>query len=445
MMGDGYWPQLADLQQRLQLTASEQHLALLGSWSCYRVSALHPRHFAGVALAASLQPWADTTKSSFLAAWTPLLESLRAVSGGFWQWPDMDCQRQAECLADFARQHPYCIASLPLPMQLFFARLFLLAEQTELYFHYRKCFVDRLGVEAGALAAEDLLSSMYRIAWANEQAEPDEAAAVAMHLRQRLAGQSADTLEFLDFARLYLPRTTSSYQSVGSLSEVDLNFAEALRGKRVAIVGPVDVGLASGAEIDCFDLVIRLSHRANNALVPRHFGSRTDIAYYVEDDLRCGSSENFLPVMVSLSFVVLAESCLRSFPWLEVLGERLRPRFEVGTYKRNPFLAGYPAAVQRVLMDVLRFAPAQVKVFNSDLYLSRRYGGNYFQPGEQDYSYYPGFALHDPLSNFLFMQRSWRGGWFEADSVLAGVLSLSVPDYQAAFIGVHGNLNRDDL
>lgn len=419
----------------MQEVAPEWRLSELANWSVYRSAGLHPRCFAGVDLAVS--GWPECLRKAFLACWRPLLECLKRVDGPFWRWPDAACQTRAERLADFVRAHPECLAGLPLPMELFFARLFLLAGQVDLYVRHRSGFVERARTWAGGelACADEMLPAMYRMAWANEQADPRQLGLLIETLRSSLAGQPEAHRGFLHLSHLYRERC-QDYELSANATADDASFAECIRDKRIAIVGPVDVGLESGLEIDSFDLVIRPTHRANNVLPHRQFGSRSDIAYYLEDDLSLGLPDNFLPSMRDLRFVVLAESCRQRFPWLSELGERLRTRFEIGI-RRNPFLVGYPTAIPRILIDVLRFAPAEVKVFNANLYLGRRYAGNYLQESGEPFSFYPGFTLHDPISNFIFLQRAWQGGWFKVDAVLAGILSLSAQEYQAAFYRVH--------
>nr|WP_156886307.1 hypothetical protein [Pseudomonas alcaliphila] len=377
-------------------------------------------------------------RKTFQACWNPLLEHLMCADGPFWRWPSEACQARAERLADFARSHPQCLSDLPLPMELFFARLFLLAGQVDLYWLHRANFVERAGKQDldTLIHADELLPAMYRMSWANEQADPEAHEFLMEELRLSLAEQPDPHRAFLHLSYLYQQRCPD-YELVADALSEEASFAQLIRGKRVAIVGPVDVGLANGAEIDNFDLVIRPTHRAGNALPHLQFGSRTDVAYYLEDDLSCGSPDDFLTVMRDLSFVVLAQSCLQRFDWLKELGERLRLRFEIGI-RRNPFLVGYPTAIPRILIDVLRFSPAEVKVFNCDLYLSTRYAGKYMQ--DSSFSFYPAFTLHDPMSNFIFMQRAWLGGWFQSDSVLDGILSLSTQNYQAAFSRVHADV-----
>lgn len=433
----------ADLVRRLQEVSPGQRLSELGSWSVYRCAGLHPRCFVGVDMAVAWSGWPECLRKAFLACWNPLQVSLEQAAGPFWRWPDKACQVQAERLADVVRTFPECLACLPLPIELFFARLFLLAGQLDLYWRHRASFVERAGLRDRETLerADETLPAMYRMTWANEQADPEQLVSLIEELGLSLAVQPEAHREFLHLSHLYRERCRDYELAMNTITTVnEAAFASSIRGRRIAIVGPADVGLESGPEINGFDLVIRPTHRAGNVLPQRQFGSRSDIAYYLEGDLSSSSPVQFLSAMRGLRFVVLADNCRQRFLWLNELGERLRTRFEIGI-RRNPFLVGYPAAIPRILMDVLRFSPAEVKVFNANLYLTTKYAGNYLQ--DASFSFYPGFALHDPVSNFNFMQRAWRGGWYEADSVLASILSLSVQEYQDTFSRVHRGPGMD--
>lgn len=73
----------------------------------------------------------------------------------------------------------------------------------------------------------------------------------------------------------------SASKSITS-GEKEQEFAKLVNGKNIAIVGPVDVGLMSGAEIDSYDLIIRFNHTSKSIYDSKKFGSKTDISYYTD-------------------------------------------------------------------------------------------------------------------------------------------------------------------
>ncbi|MCC5824602.1 glycerophosphodiester phosphodiesterase family protein [Alkalimonas sp.] len=201
------------------------------------------------------------------------------------------------------------------------------------------------------------------------------------------------------------------------------DFASYLHGKRVAVVGPVNVGLQQDAEIDAFDVVIRLNYRGVEPLTGNGAGSKTQVSYYANDVIRGeGSSESIRLAMQQLDWVVFdtesnqdkeftVANCRFNFPYRDF----------------NPLSKGVVNAIQKVILDLCLYQPACIKVFNANLWLSQSE-----IPG-----YHVGYARntvsrfiwHDPAANFLFMQNAWQNGIIEADPVLSQILSMSLNDY----------------
>jgi len=94
-------------------------------------------------------------------------------------------------------------------------------------------------------------------------------------------------------------------------------------------------------------------------------------------------------------------------------------------------LMGFASAVPRALLDILRFSPDQVKVFSTNLYTNINYCEGYFIKPYVDGvpNLLPGFSLHDPVSNFIFIQRLARTGRIDVDDVLKEVTAMDVETY----------------
>lgn len=206
-------------------------------------------------------------------------------------------------------------------------------------------------------------------------------------------------------------------------------FARLLEGKSVAVVGPIDVGLESGAEIESYDIVVRFNHRKVLRNDPSHFGTRTNVSYYISSDLPKVKNQTFIDVMNALDFTVIDEGSMKKAPWLSEVRSPIRPRLRAFQHTINPFLFGCPNGIQRVIMDMLRFNVKKIKVFNSNLFLDANYSGGY---RKKVFDPFPGFSLHDPVSNLIFLQRAYANGHFEADECLAEVLKLTPRAYVEA-------------
>lgn len=186
---------------------------------------------------------------------------------------------------------------------------------------------------------------------------------------------------------------------------VDDLMEKLVRGKRVAIVGPVDTGDQLGSVIDDYDVIVR--PRFNPEFVAQHtesMGSRTDIVYIngqdLEDDIpRMAQAveDGTLQMAVArpLSYHLHHE---RELPWLRFYRQDFGLHFH-----------GFALGLQRFAYDILQFAPAEIGIFNTDMYT----GTDAFASGyrdAKDIGFKPGSIMndlivnHDLLFDFKYMR-----------------------------------------
>lgn len=198
-------------------------------------------------------------------------------------------------------------------------------------------------------------------------------------------------------------------------------------GKRIAVVGPAS-GDGLGELIDSYDAVIRPRHTP--AGTPQDAGTRTDIAYYAGRDLLRDYQEisqaaqnGAFQLAVTRPFFIQAPALQQQWPaWL-------RPaRFEYGLYFR-----GAPQGIQRIIYDLLQFAPAEIAVFNADFYAGQAlaaegYRESYSAFGPQNQTN-DVVAMHDLAYEFRWTQRMLRAGLITAHGEAAQILGLSETAY----------------
>ncbi|TLP75561.1 hypothetical protein [Nesterenkonia sphaerica] len=202
--------------------------------------------------------------------------------------------------------------------------------------------------------------------------------------------------------------------------------SEVVEGKRVAVVGPVS-GDGLGELIESYDVVVRTRHAAAGG--DAEAGRRTDIAYYAGRDLL----RDFLEVSAAAESGVFQRAVTRPFfieaPSLQEWPQWLRPaRFEHGLYFR-----GAPMGLQRILYDLLQFQPAELAVFNADLYAGKAFAASgyrtsyaTFGPQNQTNDV---VIMHDLAYEFRWTARMHQAGLITAHGTTAEVLSLSEEDY----------------
>lgn len=218
--------------------------------------------------------------------------------------------------------------------------------------------------------------------------------------------------------------------------------AELVRGKRVAIVAPADTGDELGAVIDEYDAIVRPRFSPEFVAENKHrVGSRTDIAYVngkdLEDhlgDMQAAVEAGELKAAVArpLSYHRLRN---RELAWLRFY------RHELSLY-----FHGFALGVPRWVYDILQFEPAEICVFNSDMYT----GTDAFAAGyrdSRDYEFGPGSVLndlimsHDLKFDFKLLKQLQAAGILTAQGKSAEVLELS-PEAYVRTLEAGGALGR---
>jgi len=211
-------------------------------------------------------------------------------------------------------------------------------------------------------------------------------------------------------------------------SEEERAFAKFVEGRSIAMVGPVDVGLDNGAEIDRHDLVMRFNFLGMGSLSETSFGSRTDFSFYVENKLPRGTTSPETAVALnSLKYIVADYTHRPTDACFTGVDTPIRRRFPAGHPFANPLFKGTHNAIQRAIADLARFDTGPIKVFNSDLFISAKYATGYRDTSSEVLCM--GFTTHDPVSNSHFTRRMLEIGVISADARLTEILTASDEDY----------------
>ncbi|MCH6255233.1 glycosyltransferase family 29 protein [Puniceicoccaceae bacterium K14] len=179
--------------------------------------------------------------------------------------------------------------------------------------------------------------------------------------------------------------------------KAEMGFADLIRGRRVALVGPSESLVGKGDEIDSYDLVVRLNNATHfypfESNLSYDIGSRFDVLYCLGwRDLRNANLSNNRPNLEYLKFLVSAEVELswidNEDPFIEdwIRQKHFRDILtECGVqyrYAKHDFLYGWlngyrPRMGFIALADLLMFEPAELKLFGFTFYHG---GGHRFKP-----------------------------------------------------------------
>ncbi|WP_110641198.1 hypothetical protein [Salinicola sp. CPA57] len=263
---------------------------------------------------------------------------------------------------------------------------------------------------------------------------------ISKELGEEIASVSGDAPSgFLAAALKLYDGTTDSYRHYFKRKPryFDTEYEKILNGKSVAIVGPVDTFKENGKEIDSFDVVIRFNYKGLDGFDTARFGSRTDVSYYITADVKQIMKERRnARAIETLKYSLHSGGAYNYVKDMPEFQGRCARRLPVQKIQFNPFYHGSANAIQKTLLDILRYNPSKVKIFNANLWVdNNRVNVNYREKPNFSTA---GFVYHDPVSNFCFTRGLYVASVIEADNELSGVLNLSPYEYVDKLIEAYG-------
>ncbi|EON90640.1 hypothetical protein MARLIPOL_17873 [Marinobacter lipolyticus SM19] len=225
-----------------------------------------------------------------------------------------------------------------------------------------------------------------------------------------------------------------TYGFSGSATSVDLEFGNFIKGKRVALVGPVPSDKAQGHEIDGHDVVVKFGYRGGQkGRDPETQGERLDISYYNNTQAQQLAQSDYEAVFSSIRWAVCHNRKGRSLFPADYPGVRQLTSFQ-WLLADTHFNAG-PNAI----IDLLRFLPAGICVFNTDLMLSSGRFAGYTPAGAKPVDYTRSFIkTHDPILQYQVMHQLWKVGYLSGDVRFNAVMGMGLRRYLDELQKAHG-------
>ena len=166
---------------------------------------------------------------------------------------------------------------------------------------------------------------------------------------------------------------------------------------------------------------------------PATQGRRLDVSYYNNTQAQALARGNFREVLADIEWGVCINRKGRSrFP---MQLDNMRQIASLQWLLPDTHFNAGPNAV----IDLLRFNPRIIRIFNTDLMLSAgRYAG-YRPAGAKPIEYTRSFIkTHDPVLQFKTMHRLWELGYIVGDQRFEEVMGLGLNEYLAQLQKVHG-------
>jgi glycerophosphoryl diester phosphodiesterase len=224
------------------------------------------------------------------------------------------------------------------------------------------------------------------------------------------------------------PASVSLYEA--DYSGMDRAFADYVRGKRIAVVGPAPCTEDVAAEIDQFDIVIRPNYRGRDNLPPAaEFGSKTHVSYYSYTNSKQILKSGQLDFLFDLDFPVF-----KSAEDIKKL-RKIRPDAKVRHMIKpnNFYLAGKGTMIQNILYDLLHFDPQEIKIFHVNFYLSESpYYSSYISPANNVKHVsvlWLDYANHDLVTQINLSRILLDHGQITADQQATAVMAIDNAAY----------------
>ncbi|MGB0805822.1 MAG: hypothetical protein ACPGRC_03970 [Salibacteraceae bacterium] len=221
---------------------------------------------------------------------------------------------------------------------------------------------------------------------------------------------------------------TQSYS--GELSKL-------LKGKKVALVGPVKGQENTAKEIDSSDIIVRLNYvESGKGCDDECLGLKTDLAYFngVSCQILKEKYNGNLPS--EIKFGVFKGDTY--FPDLKP-----KSKLKVVTSYNRFLLTGSYNLIQYAILDILKYEPGSVKIYGTDLMLSpNRYKGYAVQKNLKDNAL--AFLPHEPVAQYNLLRNLYKNKVVDVDSRLKEVLELGTENYMDGIQEIYGKALKLD-
>ena len=208
-------------------------------------------------------------------------------------------------------------------------------------------------------------------------------------------------------------------------SKSDKQFANYIKNKTVAVVGPAPSSEKLGKEIDSFDIVIRLNYKGKASL-PDHteFGQKINVGYYNKANAKIITSMN-TDFFDDLEFCVFKSIQHGYQKKLYRARKIISPNLFLFTGRAN--------MIPHVVYDLLNFDLNFIKVFKTNFFMSENpYSKNYYRNSElisNQWKLWYSHTQHDVFNQLNFLRNVAENNNIISDKTCMNVLALKNIEY----------------
>ena len=316
---------------------------------------------------------------------------------------------------------------LPYQVWFVFSNLFVFARLYKKYYLTREKAIESL---LSLTEVTDINLLRYQLNVYSEKEKHDNYSLLRERLLENKSEYIKKELQLLGSSELYFNQQLSAsefYKPFYSAEEKE--FAKYIENKTIAIVGPVDSKLKLGSEIDSHDVVIRFNYKGIDQSICEGTGANTNVSLYISEILiKDRMLREKIFEMNKLDWLIYDKANKKESVCFVGFIKKMRSVYYSADAFANPYVKGTPSAIQRTLLDLLRFKVGKIKIYNSNLFLNNKYDNNYKSRASLGADHL-NFIWHDPVSNFIFLKRLKKFDIIDTDEVLSKILEQSADEY----------------
>ena len=205
------------------------------------------------------------------------------------------------------------------------------------------------------------------------------------------------------------------------VSEAKDEYTEYLKNYDLVICGPAPTNEIK--QKTSREVVIRIGYTGLENLPINEKGYSADITYYTKTKEKDIDAEQLIR-NEEVHYVVIKDGSETS--------ESNSPRIIYIDEFYNVFFSGHPNMIPVVLIDVLtRTSPKTVSVEQTSLFLGEVYQEGYINK-RHDELWWDSFALHDSISQYVFLEHLYKRNIIIPDKTLLEILQLGCEQYLVA-------------
>lgn len=217
-------------------------------------------------------------------------------------------------------------------------------------------------------------------------------------------------------------------------------FADYVKGRSIAIIGPSSSGVDYNEEIkNNFDIIIRMRYRGQETLPEAQRELIPHVTYYCrETSKEILNPERNIGYLTDLDFAVFKRTYGKYYE--EAYKKATSYTKTRGAFINNTFLFSSPSVsnmLQQILYDLSLFEPARIKVFNANCFLSHTIHDKGYSVAKEGTALtaplWCMFAVHNLMCNYNYTMNLYRRGLIEADDYLSEILELGTEEYMRKF------------